>query len=184
MTTTRTPVPASTPGSASATERPTRLPFLTAAALTAVLALCLVLGLYAAAVGGGASRLGSGPGGLAGVPQLVLLAVAALLGGASALALRRRPGRAVLVLGGALVVAFGYFFFSHAVDPCSLGLVDANARLGGAPLCETGSHGTSTSERFHLLEHAVSAGVLLGMYVLALRGAGVLGAARAGRGAR
>jgi hypothetical protein len=169
MTTTQTTAPRAT----------TRLPALTVATLAGVLGVCLVLGLYAAAAGGSASRLGSGPGGLAGVPQLALLAVAGVLGLPAALRLRHQPAGAVLVLGGALVVAFGYFFFSHALDPCATGLLDAGARVGGAPLCETGSYGTSTSERFHLLEHALSASLLLGAYVLALRGAGVLGAGRA-----
>jgi hypothetical protein len=135
----------------------------------AVLAGCLVAGTYAAIAGGAASRFGDGPGGLAGVPQLALLAIAVLLGVPSAALSRSRPARALLVLAGPLAMAFGYFFFTHAVDPCSSGLVDSTATVRGAPLCATTGGYLEIDARFHLLEHAVAGGLLLAVYAVLLR---------------
>jgi hypothetical protein len=145
-----------------------RLPYLTVGMLGAVLAGCLVVGAFAALVGGAASRVGSGPGGLAGLPQLALLAIAGPLGLASALTSRGRPGRAVLLLAGPLVVAFGYFFVAHAVDPCSAGVWDDTTTVGGAFACEYAGGYLGLSERLHLLEHAVVGLLLLASYAAAL----------------
>jgi hypothetical protein len=146
-----------------------RLPHRTVAVMGVVLAGCLLAGAYAAIAGGALSRFGDGPGGLAGLPQLALLAIAVLLGVPSAFLSRTRPARALLVLVGPLAVAFGYFFFTHAVDPCASGLVDSTATVRGAPLCATTGGYLEIDTRFHLLEHAVAGGLLLAAYGALLR---------------
>lgn len=145
-----------------------------ASALGVVLVIALGAGCYAALEGGEAEALGRGPGGLGGLPQLALLAVAVLLGlpAAAVTLVRPSPGRsrmrAVLVLAGPPAVALGYFFFAHAVDPCAIGLWQPGDEVGGVPLCESTDGWYGISVRFHLLEHAVTTSLLLAAWVLLL----------------
>ena len=145
-----------------------RLPRVTFLLQAVVLTVCLVVGAYAALVGGAAARHGQGRGGLGGVPQLALLATAGLLGGLSAVT-SRSLGRAAVVLGGPLVVALGYFFAAHAVDPCTTGVVGLGTRVDGARLCTWTAGGPQLADRFHLLEHVVVAAALLLAYAALLR---------------
>lgn len=149
---------------------------LTLGSFTIVIAVSLVGGIAAALVGGPLSDLGSGAGGLYGVPSLLTTLIALLAAIPAAVGMARRargvPGwvrAAALVAAGAWIVAIGYFVVAHAVDPCVNGWWDATSRIGDEPLCERYGSELNWHPRFHLLAHAVPAAILLGMYVWAIR---------------
>jgi hypothetical protein len=136
---------------------------LTVWADAGVLAVCLAVGAWGALLGGSAAAVGRGAGGLGGVPPLVLLGIAAVLGLPAAVhaALRHQWRTSALLAVGPVLLGFGYFFLPHAVDPCTAGLLDLGSRIGSAPLCEFAAGGLSVDVRFHLLEHALVTTLLL-----------------------
>jgi len=145
----------------------------------AIVAVSTLGGLVAALVGGEATKLGNGFGGLFGVPALLLTFVALTLGTAGALATARRirpsngrarAARAALVgLVGLWIVATGYSTVAHAIDPCLNGWWDAGSRVGSQPVCERFGSELNWHTRFHLLAHAIPAALLLAAYVWAMR---------------
>lgn len=144
--------------------------------LTIVIAVGVVAGMAAVAIGGSLTNLGSGYGGLWGVPALLLTFVALILGVAAAIAMARGLGpeerrlrRAALVLVGVWVVAIGYAEVAHLVDPCVNGWWDADSRIGSQPLCERFGSELNWHTRFHLFAHAAPAAALLVSYLLAIR---------------
>ncbi len=145
-------------------------------ALTLIITISVVGGIAAAAVGGSLTDLGSGYGGLYGVPDISLSAVALFMGIPAAVIIRRRLGPetgrmriAVLVIGGVWVVAFGYSMVAHMTDPCDNGWFDAQSQIGSQPLCERFGSELSWNTRFHLLAHAAPAAVLLGVYIYIIK---------------
>lgn len=145
-------------------------------ALTLIIAISVVAGIAAAAVGGSLSDLGSGYGGLYGLPAMLLTALALLLGIPAAVIIGRRLGPesgrlriAVLVIAGVWVVAIGYSMVAHIVDPCVNGWWDARSRIGSQPLCERFGSELNWHTRFHLLAHAAPAAVLLGVYIYLIK---------------
>lgn len=105
--------------------------------------------------------LGDGPGGLWGAPMLLLHAAAVLCVPmllASLVGLvRRAPGAAWGLLASSLPfgTALGFFFVSHAFDPCALGWLTLSSTFLGEPLCQPWTLHNETSGRLHLLHHAV-----------------------------
>ena len=127
----------------------------------AVIIVSLIGGIAAALVGGSLSDLGSGAGGLFGIPSILTTLIALLMAIPAAVAVSRQalrsPGwlRAAVVTGiGAWVVAIGYFVVAHAVDPCVNGWWDGRSRIGDQPLCERFGSELNWHTRFHLLAHA------------------------------
>ena len=144
--------------------------------LAIVIGASLAGGVAAALVGRGLIDLGSGAGGLLGVPSLLLTLAALILGLPAAVSVARlvRPadgwiGKAVLVGLGAWVVAIGYFVVAHAVDPCFNGWWDGRSRIGSQPLCERFGPELNWHTRFHLLAHAAPAAALFAAYAWAVR---------------
>jgi hypothetical protein len=144
--------------------------------LSVVIVVSLVGGIAAALVGGSLTELGSGAGGLFGIPSILTTAIALFVAIPAAVAISRRalhfPGwlRAAIVIGGgAWLVAIGYFVVAHAVDPCANGWWDARSRLGDQPLCERFGPALNWHTRYHLLAHAAPASVILGAYLWAIR---------------
>ena len=126
----------------------------------------------AALIGGSFSRLGDGYGGLWGIPALVLTLIALVVGVVAAIKAARSlgPGSgrlriALLLVVGVWVVAIGYSVVAHLVDPCVHGWWDETSRVGFQPLCERFGAELNWNTRFHLLAHAVPAGVLLALYL-------------------
>lgn len=149
---------------------------LMTATVTVVIVVSVVAGIGAAALGGSLTDLGSGYGGLWGVPALLLTFAALILGVAAVIAIGRAFGPevrrlrlAVLVLAGVWVVAIGYTSVAHLVDPCVNGWWDASSRIGSQPLCERFGSELNWHTRFHLFAHAVPAAILLVPYVWAMR---------------
>jgi len=145
-------------------------------AITVVVVIAAVAGIGAAALGGSLTDLGSGYGGLWGLPALLLTLIALIVGVAAAIKIGRElspeSGRlpiAVLVLVGAWVVAMGYANVAHMVDPCVNGWWDANSRIGSQPLCQRFGSELNWHSRFHLVAHAAPAAVLLGLYLSAIK---------------
>ena len=145
-------------------------------AMTVIVVVSLAAGLLAAAIGGSLEELGSGPGGLYGLPNalLTLLVLVATVPVARSVGRSLQPERgwlrrAVLVTLGAWVVAVGYFIVAHIVDPCLNGWWDAASRIGSQRLCERYGAELNWHPRFHLLAHAAPAALMLAIYVLALR---------------
>lgn len=141
-----------------------------------VVGVSLAGGVAAALVGRGLTDLGAGPGGLFGVPSLLLTLGALVLGLPAAVIVARlvRPadgwiGKAVLVGIGAWVVAIGYFVVAHAVDPCVNGWWDGRSRIGSQPLCERFGPELNWNTRFHLLAHAAPAAALFAAFAWAVR---------------
>lgn len=142
----------------------------------AVIAVSLFGGIAAALVGRSLTDLGSGAGGLFGLPSILTTLIALFLAIPAAITVARRarhsPGwlRAAIIIGiGAWVVAIGYFVVAHAVDPCVNGWWDARTRIGDQPMCERFGPDLNWHTRFHLLAHAAPAAVLLGVYLWAIR---------------
>jgi hypothetical protein len=141
-----------------------------------VISVSLVGGIAAALVGGSLTELGSGAGGLFGVPSLLTTMIAAFVAIPAAVTVARRTRHssgwfraAVVIASGAWVVAIGYFVVAHAVDPCVNGWWDARSRVGDQPLCERYGSELNWHPRFHLLAHAAPAAVLLGAYLWTVR---------------
>ncbi len=144
--------------------------------ITIVVVVSVVAGIGAAALGGSLTDLGSGYGGLWGLPALLLTFTALILGVAAVIKIGRElnpeSGRsriAMLVLAGAWVVAIGYASVAHVVDPCANGWWEASSRIGSQPLCERFGSELNWHSRFHLLAHAAPAAVLLGLYLWAIQ---------------
>lgn len=159
-----------------------RIVRLMMATITVVIAVSVVAGIGAAAIGGSLTDLGSGYGGLWGVPALLLTFVALILGAVAAIKTGRALGPdlrrlriAVLVLAGVWIVAIGYANVAHLVDPCVNGWWDANSRIGSQPLCERFGSELNWHTRFHLLAHAAPAAILLVPYLWAIQRWGTQG---------
>ena len=143
---------------------------------TVVIIIALFGGIAAAMIGGPFTDLGSGAGGLFGIPSILTTLIALLLAiPAAVLVARQTRGTggwlrsALVVAGGAWVVAIGYFVVAHAVDPCVNGWWDASSRIGDQPLCERFGPKLNWHTRFHLLAHAAPAAALLAAYAWAVR---------------
>lgn len=148
----------------------------TVRSLTVVIAVSLIGGIAAAALGGSFTELGSGAGGLYGIPSLLTTLIALFVAVPASVGIarqaRRSPGwlrAAIIVGGGAWIVAIGYFVVAHALDPCVNGWWDARSRIGDQPLCERFGSELNWHTRFHLLAHAAPAAVLLVVYLWAIR---------------
>lgn len=148
----------------------------TTRSLTVVIVVSLVGGVAAAVLGGGLTELGSGAGGLFGLPSILTTLIALFLAVPAAVGMarpsRRAPGwvrAAAVTAAGAWIVAFGYFMVAHAVDPCLNGWWDARSRIGDQPLCERYGLELNWHPRFHLVAHAAPAAVLLAAYLWAVR---------------
>ncbi len=147
----------------------------TVGSFTAVIGVSVVAGVAAALFGGSLTDLGSGAGGLYGIPSLLTTATA-FAAVPTAIVMARRADRspgwlriAIVVAAGAWIVAIGYFVVAHTFDPCVNGWWDANSRIGDQPLCERFGPELNWHTRFHLIAHAAPAAVLLGAYVWAIR---------------
>jgi hypothetical protein len=141
-----------------------------------IIAVSVAAGAAATIVGGRLTELGSGAGGLFGIPSMLTTLIALALATPAAISIarqsRKAPGwfRAALVIsGGAWIVAIGYFVVAHAADPCVNGWWDADSQIGDQPLCERFGSELNWHTRFHLLAHAAPAAVLLAGYVWAIR---------------
>jgi len=148
----------------------------TTRSMTAVIVVSLIGGLAAAVLGGSLSELGSGAGGLFGIPSLLTTLIALFLAVPTAIgmALQARHSTGWLRWGavtvvGAWLVAIGYFVVAHAVDPCFNGWWDNHSRIGDQPLCRRYGRELNWHPRFHLLAHAAPAAILLALYLFALR---------------
>lgn len=135
----------------------------------------LALGLAAALTGGALTRLGSGPGGLWGVPDMILI-VTMLLGVPSLIlgfvALSQRHWRDVarmLAYFGPLVISAGYIIIPHILDPCARGVWGVFSAFRDIPLCERFGLELNVHTRFHLFWHVAPTGILVAVYGLALR---------------
>ncbi|MGI9624119.1 MAG: hypothetical protein ACR2PK_14890 [Acidimicrobiales bacterium] len=143
--------------------------------LTIIIVVSLVAGIAAASIGGSLSDLGSGYGGLYGLPAMLLSALALLVILAAVIvgrSLGPKSGRlriAILVIAGVWLVAIGYSMVAHMVDPCVNGWWDARSRVGSQRLCERFGSELNWHTRFHLLAHAAPAAVLLGVYMYVIR---------------
>lgn len=137
--------------------------------------VCVVLGLSAALMGGSLTSLGSGPGGLGGMPMLLFL-LAALLGlpslvrGLFDLYQRRwdRLGRIVAFIAPVFIAIY-FFEIPHAIDPCALGIWAPGSSWASIPLCEAWGGGWNIHARFHLFLHAVPTLLPVALYWIALR---------------
>ncbi len=144
-------------------------------ALFAIIGVSAVAGMAAAAIGGVFTNLGSGFGGLWGVPALMLTLLSLGIGipagvkVARGLNADRRPLlAAVVVVGGVFVVAFGYAQVAHSTDPCANGWLNLDSRIGSQPLCERFGSEVNWHTRFHLAAHALPALGLLAGYTWAI----------------
>jgi len=140
-----------------------------------IIAISLIVGLAAAILGGSLSELGSGPGGLFGLPAMLLTLIALFVGVPASVSLARRlPPKsrrvraAAVVAGGALVVAVGFTVVAHMIDPCVNGWWDGSTRVGSQWLCQRYGSELNWNSRFHLLAHAAPKFGLLAAYVWAI----------------
>jgi hypothetical protein len=143
--------------------------------LTVVIAVSLVGGIVAAMLGGSLDELGSGAGGLYGVPSILTTLIALFVAIPAAVVVARQAHRSpgwlragIVVAAGAWVVAVGYFVVAHAIDPCVNGWWDAGSRIGDQPLCRRYGPELNWHPRFHLLAHAGPAAILLAGYIWAV----------------
>lgn len=139
------------------------------------LSIWLILGLLAAIFGGPLTNLGSGFGGVWGVPGLVflfatLLALPSFLIGFADL-FQKQAGaiKRMLVYGFSLLIAFGYVFIAHGLDPCFLGIWHVFSKLGSIRLCEQFGGELNIHTRFHLLWHVLPTLPLVGIYWFAYK---------------
>jgi hypothetical protein len=131
-------------------------------------AVCLVLGLAAALGGGSLDSFGEGPGGLSGIPGLVLF-VLSLVGVVSAIGARSDLPRTAVTLIGPLAVFVAFFFVAHLLDPCVTGMWNLSTELGGGRACTFYGPDLNVASRFHLLLHALAAAPVTVLYWLALQ---------------
>lgn len=143
--------------------------------LFVVIGVSVVSGIAAAAFGGSFANLGSGFGGLYGVPALLLtlLALGAGIPAGVVVARRIRSSRgwllaAGIVIGGVFVVVIGYAQVAHTIDPCANGWWGARSMIGSQPLCERFGRELNWNTRFHLVAHALPALILLAGYAWAI----------------
>lgn len=147
----------------------------TVRSLVIVIAVSVVAGAAAAIIGGPLTDLGSGAGGLFGIPSMLTALISLLLAIPAGIGIAKRtrnsPGwfrAAIVISGGSWIVAVGYFVVAHAIDPCVNGWWDGSSRIGGQPLCERFGAELNWHTRFHLLAHAAPAAVLLAGYLWAI----------------
>lgn len=141
-----------------------------------MIVVSVVGGLVAALFGGSFTDLGSGAGGLYGIPLLLTTAIAVFVAIPVAVLVARQANRSpgwfrlpIVVAAGAWIVAIGYLQVAHSFDPCVNGWWDAGSRIGGQPLCERFGPELNWHTRFHLIAHAAPAAVLLALYIWAVR---------------
>lgn len=148
----------------------------TIGSLVIVVAASLTGGIAAAIAGGSLTDLGSGAGGLFGIPSILTTLIALLVATPVAAVVARdarhstgwlRAG--IVIAAGAWIVAIGYIVVAHTVDPCANGWWDIRSRVGNQPLCERFGPGLNLHTRFHLLAHAVPAAFLLAVYIWSVR---------------
>ena len=143
--------------------------------LTLLIVVTVVGGIAAAAIGGSWSDLGSGYGGLYGLPAIAMTVMSLLVIPVAVLVARRLGPdagglrSAVLLAAGLWVVTLGYSQVAHLVDPCANGWWDHRSRIGSQPLCERFGSELNWHTRFHLLAHAGPAAVLLVLYLYAIK---------------
>jgi len=145
-------------------------------ALFVVIGVSVVAGIMAAVFGGALTDLGSGFGGLYGLPALVLTLLALGVGIPAGVVVARRLGSnrgwllaTAIVIGGVFVVAIGYERVAHAIDPCANGWWGPDSMIGSQPLCERFGSELNWHTRFHLAAHSLPALVLLAGYAWAIR---------------
>ena len=143
--------------------------------LFVVIGVSVVAGIAAAAFGGGFANLGSGFGGLYGVPALLLTLLALGVGIPAGIAVARRLWSSrgwllatVIVIGGVFVVVIGYAQVAHTIDPCANGWWGPGSMIGSQPLCERFGSELNWNTRFHLVAHALPAFILLAGYTWAI----------------
>ncbi len=148
----------------------------TIGSFAAVIVVSVTAGLVAALLGGSFTDLGSGAGGLYGIPSLLTTAIAVFVAMPVAVLIARQTNRSpgwlrlpIVIAVGAWIVAIGYFQVAHSFDPCVNGWWDASSRIGDQPLCERFGHELNWHTRFHLIAHAAPAAVLLAAYIGAIR---------------
>ena len=124
--------------------------------LFVVIGVSVVAGIAAAAIGGSFANLGSGFGGLYGVPALLLTLLALGMGIPAGIVVARRLRSSQrwllatgIVIGGVFVVVIGYAQVAHTLDPCANGWWGPGSMIGSQPLCErfgselTGTHAST-----------------------------------------
>lgn len=152
---------------------------LAQAALVLILSVILasiVLGVIAIVTWPSFPILGAGPGGANGIPAILLMVATGMGAPSLLLALFHllrgewsKLGRALPFFGPAFLF-FGFFFVSHAFDPCGFGFTSFQTMFLGSPLCQHWGGGLEIHTRFHLLHHAVIPTVfLVGLYWMSLR---------------
>ncbi|MGK2948587.1 MAG: hypothetical protein ACSLFP_08425 [Acidimicrobiales bacterium] len=157
----------------SAASKPWGLTWTTRS-LVVVIVISVIAGVMAAALGGGFTDLGSGAGGLFGLPSILTTLIALFIALPVAVIAAFRAQQAprwrapIVIAGGAWVVAIGYFQVAHSADPCVNGWWDLSSRIGNQPLCEQFGSELNWHTRFHLIAHAAPAGVLLVGYLWAI----------------
>lgn len=161
----------------------------TTRSLKVVIVVSLIGGITAAVVGGSLSKLGSGAGGLFGIPSILTTLIALFLAIPAAVGMVRQTRRssgwlrsATVTVAGAWIVAIGYFVVAHAIDPCLNGWWDLRSRIGDQPLCERFGSDLNWHTRFHLLAHAGPGAILLAIYLWAIRRWAPTGARHGGAG--
>ena len=129
--------------------------------LTVVIVVSLIGGIAAAVGGGSLTNLGSGAGGLFGIPSILTTLIAVFLAIPAAVGMVRQTRRsgwlrgATVTVAGAWIVSTGYFVVvAHAIDPCLNGWWESSSRIGDQPLCERFGSELNVHTRFHLLAHA------------------------------
>lgn len=137
-------------------------------AVITTVAICLILGLAAAVIGGSLSSFGDGPGGLWGIPGLVLFLLS-LVGVVSAIGIRSDLPLTAATLIGPLVVAIAFFFIAHGLDPCVTGTWNLSTELGSGRACQFYGPYLNVASRFHLLLHALVAVPATVLYWLVLK---------------
>lgn len=138
--------------------------------------LSVIFGVVAVIAWPDLKFMGSGPGGGNGIPGIVVLAATAMGAPSFILALVhavrgewRKLGHLLPFVGPALIF-FGFFFVSHAFDPCGFSFASLHTTVLGTPLCQPWGGGLEIHSRFHLLHHALIPTVfLVYMYWLSLR---------------
>ena len=143
--------------------------------LFVVIGVSVVAGIAAAAIGGSFANLGSGFGGLYGVPALLLTLLALGVGIPAGVVVARRLRSSPrwllatgIVIGGIFVVVIGYAQVAHTIDPCANGWWGPGSMIGSQPLCERFGRELNWNTRFHLVAHALPALLLLAGYAWAI----------------